>query len=152
MNIEKSFRTSLCIYALIVLMAGVSHGAWYCFLPEYAEMSGLSMQQWNIVFLFNWSISIALVFIALLSFAVSRMKVFALIHLRQFSLLTIALWICRLILEFVFPVGIPYLILKNPSWIVRFSILILIAILAHPEIRLRLMRRESSKNDAERSS
>lgn len=137
-SIEKSYRTSLKIYASILIVAGMAHGLWYWFFPLYDELAGLTDIQWNTFFLFNWSISILLVFLSVLSFVVSWTENLTVRHLRTFSALTICFWIIRLLLEFIFPVRIPFIVIPNPSWLLKTLILAALVILALPELRLQV--------------
>ena len=139
-TIERTFRISLRIYASILIVAGIAHGVWYWFFPAYDELIGLTNIQWSTFFLFNWSISILLVFLSILSYVVSWTGALTVRHLRTFSVLTICFWICRLLLEFIFPVRIPFVVIPNPSWVLKTLILIAMVILAIPELRLRVWK------------
>ena len=143
-SIDKTFRTSLRIYSSIITVAGIGHIAWYWFFPTYNEMTGLTEVQWSTFYLFNWSISILLLFLSILSYLASWTSTLTLTHLRVYSALTIGFWICRLILEFVFPVRIPFVMIPNPSALFKTLIIIAILILAIPELRFRFRKVDSN--------
>lgn len=138
MNSERSFRLSLKIHGAIVLVASLLHVLWHWFLPSYVEMKNLTEIQWNIVFIFNWAVAFFLLLLSILSFGISRSKSLTLGHIRIFSALAMGFWISRLVLEFIFPVRIPFIIVQNPSLFLKFLIAAGIAILVFPEVKLRL--------------
>lgn len=142
MDIEKSFRSSLKLYASIVLIASSIHGVWHWFFPTYIEMEGLTKLQWNVFFVLNWSVSLFLFFLSILSFGISSVKSFTLNQLRAFSALMIGFWTCRFVLEFIFPVQIPFIIIPNPSLVFKLLIAIAITILILPEMRFWFTRRD----------
>lgn len=140
---ESPVRFSLRVYAAIVLAASLAHATWYWFLPTYVELHGLTDVQWNSLFLFNWSITFLLLFLGILSLAVSFASSVTLTQLRAFSVWSIAFWLCRLVLEFLFPLEIPLVIIPNPSPYIKFLIMFCILILALPEIQARRAKRQA---------
>ncbi len=144
---ESSFRFSLRVYAAIVLVASLAHAIWYWFLPTYGELRGLNGVQWNTLFLFNWSITFPLLFLGVLSLAVSLAGSVTLTQLRLFSAWSIAFWLCRLLLEFLFPLEIPLVIIPNPSLFIKFLIMFCTLILALPEIQTRLTKWKTENAD-----
>lgn len=140
---KNSYKISLRIYAVIVLIAALVHAIWNWFLPTYAELSGLTGIQWNTFFLFNWSITLLLLFLGILSLVVSLIDSVTLTQLRLFSIWSIALWLCRLLFEFLFPLKIPLVIIPSPSLFIKFLIIFCILILASPEVQVRLVKREA---------
>ncbi len=141
MNIERLFRLSLLIVGVMIFVASLFHGIWHWFFPRYAEMEGLTQIQWNIINLFNWATTSFLLFMSILTFMIARAKSISFNHLRMFSALIIGFWMCRLALEFIFPVSIPFIIVSSPSLLLKILILVGIAILALPEMQLWHMRR-----------
>ena len=141
MNIERHFRLSLLIVGAMILVVSLFHGLWHWFFPRYAEMEGLTQIQWNIINLFNWAITSFLLFMSILTFLIARTRSISLNHLRMFSALMIAFWMCRLALEFVFPVQIRFVILPNPSLFLKILMAIGITILVLPELQFWHMRR-----------
>ena len=140
---ESSVRFSLRVYATIVLVASLAHATWYWFLPTYIELRGLNDVQWNTLFLFNWSITFLLLFLGILSLAVSLVDSVTPTQLRLFSAWSIAFWLCRLLLEFLFPLEVPLVIIPSPSLFIKFLIIFCILILAIPEAQARLAKRET---------
>lgn len=144
MDTEKSFRLSLSIVGAMIFVVSLCHGIWHWFFSQYAEMEGLTQIQWNIINLFNWAITFFLLFMSILTFMIASKKSIPLNHLRMFSALMIGFWICRLVLELIFPVQIPFVIIPNPSLLLKILIVIGITILALPEMWLQL-RSKSKK-------
>ncbi len=140
---ERSLRFSLRIYAAIVLAASLAHAAWYWFLPAYAEMAGLSDVQWSTFSLFNWSITILLLFLGVLSLGVSLISSVTIMQLKWFSAWSIAFWLCRLLLEFLFPLKIPFVVIPGPSLFIKFLIVFCILILTLPGLQAWLVKRET---------
>ena len=129
------------VHASLVLIASVSHAVWNRFLPTYMEMKGLTEIQWNVLFMFNWAVALFLLLLSIFSFWISTARSFALPQLRIFSALIIGFWICRLVLELIFPVQIPFVVISNPSHLLKIFICVGVVILAVPEMQLRLMRK-----------
>jgi len=110
-------------------------------------MDGLTSLQWDIVNLFNWSITILLFFMAILTILIARARSLTLNHLRAFSALLFGFWVCRLILEFVFPVQIPFVVIPSPSLLLKILMFVALAILVAPELLniLRVVREGREK-------
>lgn len=144
---ESSLRFSLRVYAVIVLAASFAHTAWYWFLPSYVELRELTHVQWNTLFLFNWSISFLLLFLGMLSLAVSLAGSVSLTQLRFFSAWSITFWLCRLLLEFLFPLEIPLVIIPAPSLFIKFLMIFCILTLALPEVQACLAKRRTMAAD-----
>jgi hypothetical protein len=97
-------------------------------------MKGLTSTQWDVVNVFNWAITSVLFFMALLTITVARTKSLSLNHLRAYSAFLFAFWACRLALEFIFPVRIPFVFIPKPSLFLKILISVGLTILALPEI------------------
>lgn len=136
MKSEKLYRICLGIVGIIILISALLHGIWYWFLPRYPEMIGLTEIQWNLLNLFNWCVTIFLLFMSACAIIVSRSTSLSLNQIRAFTLMLFVFWICRLFLEFIFPVGIPFLFLANPSFLLKVLMIIAILVLIIPEILL----------------
>ena len=133
MNIERSYRLCLVIVGAFVLFGAFFHGIWYWFFLGYPEMAEIKEVQLNLIYLFSWSISFLLLFMSILSFIVALMKSIPLNFIRLFSLLVFLFWGVRLILEFIFPVKIPFVIIPNTSLFLKILIPIGLIIIAFPE-------------------
>ncbi len=138
MEAEKIYRLSLKIVASIFLAASILHLAWNRLFPTYTEMKGLTEVQWDMIYLLNLSIALYHFTFSILSFGVSSMTSLTLNQLRAFSALIIIFWMLRLLLEFIFPVQIPFVILPGPSQFLKVLMVTQIIILALPEIFLRV--------------
>lgn len=144
MNIERSFRFNLRVYAVLVLTSSVFHAVWNFLFPTYNEMQGLTEIQWGTVLLFNWAIVFLLLLLGLLALTVSMSGSTTLPQLRMFSAFSAGFWLCRLVLEFLLPVRIPFIFIPDPSLLVKGLLIVLALILVLPEIRLRLSNRPES--------
>jgi len=149
MNIEKSYRLSLYVAGTIILAVTPFHGIWHWFFPVYEEMEGLSQVQWNIINLFNWAITFFLLFMSLLTLTVARTKSIPLNHLRLFAVFLFGFWVCRLSLEFIFPVQIPFVVIPDPSMFLKILMFAGLIILLTPELSMHIQRdREKERESA----
>lgn len=137
MEAEKIYRLSLRIVASIFLAASLLHLAWNWLFPTYTDMKGLTEIQWDMVYLLNLSIALFHITFSILLFGVSSMASLTLNQIRAFSALILIFWMVRLLLEFIFPVQIPFVILPDPSIFLKILMVTLIIIFALPEILLR---------------
>lgn len=138
MNDAKSVRLGLRLHGLIVFMAAIAHTGWHWFLPTYADLKKMSPIQIDTLYLFNWSIALCLLFLSILSWAASIDQSLTLRQARRLSTGLFCFWVCRLALEFAYPVQIPLLILNSPSFFIKVLISACIAILMAPEVYTRL--------------
>ncbi len=141
MDAHKAYRLSIRVYASIVLFGAVMHAAWYWFIPGYAEMRGLTLVQQSFLSLLNWSVSILLLFFAIMAFGIST-KSFTVKQLRMFSLLMVVFWSLRFVLELVYPVQIPFVVIPNASLFIKVLLVMVVSILALPEVLIRFNDRE----------
>ncbi|MCZ7405582.1 MAG: hypothetical protein O8C67_11745 [Candidatus Methanoperedens sp.] len=139
---EKSYRLSLKIIASIFLVASLVHILWNWFFPTYTEMKGLTEIQWDWIYLLNLSTALCLFTFSILSFGVSSTTSLTLDQLRAFSALMIIFWMIRLLLELIFPVQIPVLVLPDPSLFLKVLMVTLIVILALPEVRFHIRKKK----------
>ena len=147
MGTERLYRLSLTIVGVMILAVAPFHGLWHWFFLHYSEMKGLTPIQWDVVNLFNWAITCFLFFMALLTIIIARTKSLSLNHLRVFSALLFSFWGCRLALEFLFSVRIPFVVIPEPSLFLKIVMSIGLAILAIPEMRntIETIRRSRKK-------
>lgn len=142
MNVEKFTRYCLIFYATILFIASILHGLpWIKYFPTYPELKGLTDLQLNTFYLFNLSVSLLLFFISILSYTISFIKSFSLNQLRIIILLMIILWVLRLVLEIIYPVKIPFVIIKNPTSLLKSLIVFAIIVLCLPEILYRIKKK-----------
>ncbi|MFQ5979438.1 MAG: hypothetical protein ACE5OZ_15020 [Candidatus Heimdallarchaeota archaeon] len=140
MDVEASFRLNLKIYGTVLLGASLAHAIWHWFFPSYSELDGLTETQWNLLYMLNWGVALFLLLLSLISFGLSFAKSCSVFQMRIFSGLMIGFWICRLTLEVLFPVQIPFLIIQNPSLLIIILLVVVITILAIPELHFQLRR------------
>jgi len=138
MDTEKYFRLSLKVYATIILVTSFLHGLLHWFFKTYDEMLGLTKIQWDVLFVFNWSVTLLLLFLSILSFVISTTRTYTLNQLRAISALMIVFWIGRLVMEYIFPVQVPFIIIQSPTLFIKILIAIVITILVLPEMLLQL--------------
>ncbi|HEY9206901.1 MAG TPA: hypothetical protein VIO58_13395 [Candidatus Methanoperedens sp.] len=137
MEIEKIYRLSLKIIASIFLAASLLHLVWNQLFSTYTEMKGLTEIQRDMIYLLNLSIALYHFTFSILLFGISSMTSLTLNQLRAFSALILVFWMFRLLLEFIFPVQVPFVILPDPSISLKILMVTQIIILALPEILLR---------------
>lgn len=142
METEKIYRLSLRIVASIFLAAALLHLVWNWLFPTYTEMKGLTEIQWDTIYLLNLSIALFHFTFSILLFGVSSMTSLTLNQLRAFSALILVFWMFRFLLELIFPVQIPFVILPDPSVSLKILMVVLIVILALPEILLRAGKKQ----------
>ncbi|MCZ7385642.1 MAG: hypothetical protein O8C63_12980 [Candidatus Methanoperedens sp.] len=105
-------------------------------------MKGLTEIQWDWIYLLNLSTALCLFTFSILSFGVSSTTSLTLDQLRAFSALMIIFWMIRLLLELIFPVQIPVLVLPDPSLFLKVLMVTLIVILALPEVRFHIRKKK----------
>lgn len=146
MNFKKCNQISLRIYGAIVFVAALVHGVWNWFLPTYPVMEGLTQTQWSFIHLLNWSVTILLLFFAIMAFGITSEK-FAVGQMRMFAIVMAGFWTWRLILEFIYPLQVPFIIIPNPSLFIKILILLCITILLLPGLLHGLRSHQNNKNE-----
>lgn len=141
---ESGFRSVINIHGVVLLVIAALHVSWSWFFPGYDEFSGLTDVQWSWIYLLNWCLSIFMFLVAFFSLAVGRMANLTINQLRIFIFSLAIFWSFRLLFEFIYPVGIPFLFIPDPSIIFKILLPALILVLLIPEIRLRSASNETS--------
>jgi hypothetical protein len=137
MNVDKFSRTSLRVYASILLWGALMHGLWYFFLPGYPEMQGLTGIQSNFLLLMNLCIGISLLFFSILAYWFSS-RSFTINQQKTFAIIMSVFWSCRLMVEVLFPVQIPFVFIPHPTLLIKILGIGLIVILLSPWLVLRM--------------
>lgn len=134
LNLKKYFRYSLLIVGIMICIIAPLHGIWHWFFPAYPEMQGLTQIQRDIFNLFNWAITFFLLFMAVLTIIIALAKSVSLFHLKIYSILLILFWISRLLLEYIFKVQIPFVIIREPTAVLKLLMFIGLGILIVPHL------------------
>ena len=133
-DLKKYFRYSLLIVGIMICIIAPLHGIWHWFFPSYSEMQGLTQIQRDIFNLFNWAVTFFLLFMAVLTIIIALAKSVSLFHLKIYSILLILFWISRLLLEYIFKVQIPFVIIREPTAVLKLLMFIGLGILIVPHL------------------
>lgn len=141
MEIEKLFRLNLRIIAIVFLAVSLLHVIWNWFFPTYMELRGLTEIQLNAIYLLNSSVGLWFFICSILLFGASNTMSITFPQLRALTALIIILLTSRLLLEFIFPLQIPFLFMTTPTLFLKAFLSFFIIILAIPEIKFQLWRK-----------
>jgi hypothetical protein len=88
----------------------------------------------NMLFLFNWSVALLLCFMSLIAFAAAKNGHAAPKHMKTVSVILVVTWMCRLILEVIYPVEFQFLVFHHPTSIIKVGIICVVAVLLFPYV------------------
>lgn len=129
-----SFRSSLTVTGLLVLACSILHCFQHLYFADISESNGYTQHS---VYLFNWSVALLLLFMAVVTLSVARSKKTSTAQLKQLAVVLIVTWSCRLLFEVVYPVTFRFLIFDQPTTIIKVGIIILLWFLLTPFLRLK---------------
>ncbi len=134
----KTYRRALRVHAYFGVLGALIHTSWHWFFSGYEVMNGLTDLQWDMMNIFNLSTALFFVFLASLSFIVLRYKKLEFKSIRIINLCLLLFYSGRLLIEFIIPSPIPFIIIEESNIVIRIMLSLLILILLYPEIKYKL--------------
>ena len=127
---NNSYRKVLFIIAIYTFLVTIVHGAWHWYLPGYPATRGIAPALLQTLLLMNAAITLFLLIMGLAALAAARSASLTEQQRRAVTLLLLAFWLGRLVLEFVMPVGLPLLFIDKPQLLAKILIALPVVLLS----------------------
>src|SRR5690606_17815268 len=108
------YKIALYVSAAISLFAAILHLSWHWTLMEVPALQGMNAVQAQTLLLMNAAIALLLAYLTVQAVLVARSASMTLSTVRAFTLLLMAFWLGRFLLEMALPVQFPLLSANEP--------------------------------------
>lgn len=128
----RPYKIALYSSAAISLFAAILHLSWHWTLTDLPVFQGMSAVQSQTLLLMNAAITLLLVYLTAHALLVAWSASMTLSTLRAFTLLLMAFWLGRFLLELAMPVQFPLLSENEPRMLPKVIMTLPIVVLCIP--------------------